>query len=174
MYDHYGGGLYSSGGYDAAPYSRKDTKGDRFDDHEGYSYGWGECDRFERPPSDNGGYQAPPPRRLKPASSASFSSSKAPIDSRVNYKRLFYGLLLLLLLSGIGVGIWAGVHYGRKNARGSAAPLAPTNFTMSLSAGGKNAQQNCSDWFSTKSVGVTQSVVVVGTAINGVHNYMLH
>jgi len=165
VYDHHGGGSYSSGGYDAAPYSRKDTEADRFNDREGYSYGWGERDRFERPPSDNGGYQAPPPRRLKPASNASFTSSKPPNDSRVNYKRLFYGLLLLLLLSGIGVGIWAGVHYGRKNAQGSAAPAAPaapTNFTMSLSAGGKNGQQNCTDWFSTKSVGVTGGLLLYG------------
>jgi hypothetical protein len=68
---------------------------------------------------------------------------------------MFYALLLMLALAGVAVGIWAGVTYGRNNGAPAVPPLKPTNFTMSLAAGGKNANgtaENCTDWFSNSTV----------------------
>lgn len=98
-------------------------------------------------------YQAPPPRS-EPYKQPAFSS-KPTKEHHVNYKRMFYALLLMLAMAGVAVGIWAGVTYGRKNGEAPPSPLKPTNFTMSLAAGSRNSNgttETCTDWFSNSTV----------------------
>lgn len=99
------------------------------------------------------GYYGPPPPQADAYKPAGYS--KPEKEHLVNYKRMFFALLLMLALAGLAVGIWAGVTYGRKNGAPAVPPLKPTNFTMSLAAGGKNANGtagNCTDWFSNSTV----------------------
>lgn len=166
--DFYGSSAYN--GYDAPAYN---SSNDRYRDEPPYSssseryrdtavvrdreYDRDRYDRADdRAYSDYNGrgtYQAPPPARSQPPKVP--VSRKSRMDS-VNYKRMFYALLLMLLLAAIGIGIWAAVTYGRKGGSGPAAPAtAPSNFTMNLSAGGKNSAgqlENCTTWFNNKTV----------------------
>lgn len=109
---------------------------------------------YDRGRDYSSGYHEPPPPRADPYKQPAYS--KPPKDHHVNYKRLFYALLLMLTLAGVAVGIWAGVTYGRKNGAPAAAPAyKPTNFTMSLAAGSRNSNgqvENCTDWFSNSTV----------------------
>lgn len=117
----------------------------RYDDRGGYgrsAYG-----------EDYSSSYQPPPR----VDSYSTPAYKKPVkDSNVNYKRLFWALLLLLALAGVGIGIWAGVTYGRPRPSAAAGPaFKPTNFTMDLAAGGPGgtgAVENCTSWFSNTTV----------------------
>jgi hypothetical protein len=135
VYDFYGAESYNDNVYTPAAYGDAGPSYDRGRDY-------------------SSSYHEPPPR-ADPYKQPAYS--KPPKEHQVNYKRMFYALLLMLTLAGVAVGIWAGVTYGRKNGVPAAAAPAfkPTNFTMSLAAGSKNSNgqvENCTDWFSNSTV----------------------
>jgi hypothetical protein len=130
VYDFYGAETYDDNVYTPAAYGHTGPIHDRGRDYSGY---------YE-PRADP--YKQP-------------AYSKPPKDHHVNYKRMFYALLLMLTLAGVAVGIWAGVTYGRKNGAPAVPAFKPTNFTMSLAAGSRNSNgrvENCTNWFSNSTV----------------------
>lgn len=144
VYDHYGSSYRQNGSSAAGRYERDQDDWARSGGHQPYQAGPAHVQRT----------------RDKAGAFPSSTSSKLPRkDSHINCKRMFWALLLMLALAGVGVGIWAGVTYGRKNAGGGPPPpaLKPTNFTMNLAAGSKNSNgqvENCTDWFSNPTVRV--------------------